>query len=53
MSPQKNLGFGYKEEVRMTLGRHSLCLLNHQTLFRLHREDAKAEEEEVDIQVIL
>lgn len=53
VSPQEELGFGYKEEVRMTLGRHPQCLPNHQAVFRLNREDAKAKEQEVDTQVPL
>lgn len=53
ISPQKKVGFGYKDEVRMTLGRHCQCLPNHQIPFRLKREDAKTKKEEVDTQVIL
>lgn len=51
--PRKKLGFCYKEEVKKPLGRHSQCLPNHQTLFRLINEGAKAEKAEVDIQVFL
>lgn len=53
VSPPEKLGVQSQGGGEMTLSRHSGCLPNHQTLFRLNKEDRKAKEAEIGIQVFL